>query len=224
MSSLHIVDINLWDIWFANIFPYCIGQGVIFIGRLFTLLVLSFDAQSQSAFWILYFWKEWTMTTKFACFFSLGFQSLDTKHARKMWSVSLVSAGLAEEGAAGCHNMLRKTDLCSWASWTHLFLKERPHRRSQRLFGSTFIPAFVALFVTSVFFNQSWILKGISPCLLKQNALEGSRMWISPAVQPLCWTIELLVPCWWTGGILFLSWLLCKEHKFLNLVIWRYIM
>lgn len=138
MNSLHILDIDLWDIWFANIFPYYIAQGAIFIGCLFTLLVLSFD--SQPAFLILYFCEEWTMTTKFACFFSLGFQSLDTKHARKMWSVSLVSAGLAEEDAAGCHDMLRMTELCSWASWMHLFLKERPHWRSQHLFGSTFIP------------------------------------------------------------------------------------
>ena len=168
------------------------------------------------------------MTTKFACFFSLGFQSLDTKHARKMWSVSVVSTGLAEEDTAGCPDMLRKTELCSWASWTHLFLKERPHQRSSAFLGASsslsVTSAFVALFVTSVFFNQSWILKAISPCLLKQNALEGSRMWISPAVQPLCWTVELLVPCWWTGRILFLSWLLCREQKFLNLVIWRHTM
>lgn len=181
-----------------------------------------------SAFWILYFWKEWTMTTKFACFFSLGFQSLDTKHAREMWSVSLVSAGLVkkmQQGVTTCWERLScapepPEHTCSW--------RKGPTGDPSTFWGApsslSVTSAFVARFVTSVFFNQSWILKGISPCLLKQNALEGSRMWISPAMQPLCWTMELLVPCWWTRVILFMSWLLCREQKFLNLVIWRHTM
>lgn len=168
--------------------------------------------------------KERTTKTKCACFFSLGFQSLDTKHAWKMWSVSLVSAGLVEEDWAHVTTLWEKLNhapkrpecVCCWRKGTTW--KPRP------LPGCTFVsvPHFcicgsICAFSVSqpgLNFERNQSLSGEMKC-------PGIRIWKFPAMPALFWTTVLPSPCWWIGIISFLLWLSWRKQKFLLPVPWR---
>lgn len=125
----------------------------------------------------MFFCKEITMKTKCTCFFSLGFQSLDTKHAGKMWSVSLVSAGLVEEDSANVATFWEKQNhppeppecICCWRKGTTW--------KFCHLTGSTFVSIYnfciCGCGCDLCFSTRVEFWKGLSPFLLKWSALES---------------------------------------------------
>lgn len=160
-------------------------------------------------------------------------ESLDTKHAWKMWSVPVVSADLMED-LAECNNILKNKPK-HWIMLLNLrnAFSTGDEASPKNLPSHRTIVSVCAIgmcgSVTSAFFNQSWNGRGVGPHLLKSCACF--QLWSRGAFilkhSIICsWVVgwgnffPLLAPVWGAGPFYHIKIMLLTEVGFFFNLFW----